>query len=116
MKAETFYQGTSLAELSGKRIKPGVKGRVCAKDDCTTTLSIYNKSKWCFIHMPTKPPRLRGKMPSERMEEQEHYPSCGSCAQRNRYLRQAHEVEKVLVDGVWHREGDKGRATLCEAP
>jgi hypothetical protein len=113
------YQGRSLAELSGKPVRPLAKGRVCVIPECTTTLSIYNKSKWCHAHAPVKPPRLRGKMPSERMEEEERFPSCASCSQRNRYIRERHngrERPSILLEGVMHREGDKGRATLCEAP
>lgn len=119
MSETTIYQGRSLAELSGKALKPGTKGRVCAKDDCTTKLSVYNKTKYCNTHAPVKPPRLRGKMPSERMEEEERFPSCASCSQRNRYIRErgdGAERPLVLLEGVMHREGDKGRATLCEGP
>ncbi len=27
-------------------------GRRCAEEGCTTTLSIYNKSKYCWAHEP----------------------------------------------------------------
>ena len=27
-------------------------GRVCAQDGCITTLSIYNRSKYCWNHEP----------------------------------------------------------------
>lgn len=39
--------------------------RHCAKKDCTTTLSRYNKREYCYAHAPTKFPRLRGRIIAE---------------------------------------------------
>jgi hypothetical protein len=37
-------------------------GRVCAKPDCKTKLSQYNKAEYCHAHAPVKFPRVRGKI------------------------------------------------------
>ena len=36
-------------------------GRVCAEEGCTTKLSIYNKSKYCYAHQPIGATRTRGQ-------------------------------------------------------
>jgi hypothetical protein len=45
--------------LRGNTVRPLPKpnrtwgeGRVCAEEGCTTTLSIYNKAKFCWAHEP----------------------------------------------------------------
>lgn len=37
-------------------------GRVCAKKDCETQLSRYNRREFCFAHAPVKYPRVRGRI------------------------------------------------------
>lgn len=37
------------------------EGRACAEDGCTTTLSIYNKSKHCWAHEPVRYFIARGR-------------------------------------------------------
>ena len=45
--------GASLVSLSeGKPNKTYGQGRVCAKRDCSTVLSIYNAEEWCWEHTP----------------------------------------------------------------
>ena len=39
--------------------------RTCAKADCDTTLSRYNRREFCYAHAPTKIPRLRGRVVPE---------------------------------------------------
>jgi len=39
--------------------------RACAKPDCDTTLSRYNRRDYCYAHAPTKFPRLRGRVVPE---------------------------------------------------
>ncbi len=58
--------------LKGKRImgasrapKAVNEARACAKKDCATTLSRYNKREYCYAHAPTKFPRLRGRIIAE---------------------------------------------------
>ena len=58
--------------LKGKRImgasrapKAVAEARACAKGDCETTLSRYNKREYCYAHAPTKFPRLRGRVVAE---------------------------------------------------
>ena len=58
--------------LKGKRImgasrapKAVAEARACAKNDCATTLSRYNKREFCYAHAPTKFPRLRGRIVAE---------------------------------------------------
>ncbi len=36
-------------------------GRVCAEDGCPTTLSIYNRSKYCWAHEPVRYYVARGR-------------------------------------------------------
>jgi len=112
-------QGT-MASPAGKAFKTYPLGRLCAKRGCDTILSQYNKGKLCHLHTPIKAPRLRGKMPSERMEKEEliKYHRCASCSQRNRHIRDVtgREVRDVLIGDEIHKEGSRGRATLCEEP
>ena len=58
--------------LKGKRIletsrppKSTSEQRTCAKSDCKTTLSRYNRREFCYAHAPTKFPRLRGRVVPE---------------------------------------------------
>jgi hypothetical protein len=62
----------SDSTLKGKRIlgtarppKATDELRTCAKRDCDTTLSRYNKREYCYAHAPTKFPRLRGRIVPE---------------------------------------------------
>jgi len=58
--------------LKGKRIMGSSRApkqvsdlRCCAKTECETTLSRYNKREYCYAHAPTKFPRLRGRIVAE---------------------------------------------------
>ncbi len=107
--------GTKTSER-GKPIKQYPNGRVCAKPNCITLLSKYNKEEFCWFHQPVKRPRLRGRMPSEVMEAPAKFPRCKSCAQRVRHWAKGMIVEppEIIVDGRIHREGRNGAATFCE--
>jgi hypothetical protein len=37
------------------------RGRVCAEPGCTTTLSVYNASDYCWQHADVTFPNYRGK-------------------------------------------------------
>lgn len=54
--------------LSGDRIigastqsRTFPRGRICAEDDCTTRLSIYNEGEYCSLHHRAVTPRIRGR-------------------------------------------------------
>lgn len=54
--------------LSGDRIigastqsRTYPRGRICAEDDCTTRLSIYNDGEYCSLHHRAITPRIRGR-------------------------------------------------------
>lgn len=58
-----------MAELTMRATRPGSRarrpkthgaGRVCAHDECSTLVSRYNQSEYCFTHSPVRYPRLRG--------------------------------------------------------
>jgi hypothetical protein len=51
---------------SRRRPKTFGEGRVCHSDDCSTQVSQYNRSDFCFRHRPVKYPRLRGVLSEER--------------------------------------------------
>lgn len=36
--------------------------RVCARKDCETKLSRYNRREYCHAHAPVKFPRVRGRI------------------------------------------------------
>jgi len=36
-------------------------GRVCVAEDCPTLLSIYNRSKLCWLHEPARVYKVRGR-------------------------------------------------------
>jgi len=38
------------------------EGRVCAKRECDTKLSRYNRREFCYLHAPVKYPRVRGRI------------------------------------------------------
>ena len=114
MDSEPVVIGTPLS-FPKSRPKTYGKGRVCSKEDCDTILSQYNKQDMCYLHQPVKRPRLRGKMPSEKMEQEEvPHAKCHSCGQRKRYLSDQYTLTEVVIDGVRHYEGVRGAATLCE--
>ena len=58
--------------LKGKRIlstarppKATSEQRYCAKNDCETLLSRYNRREFCYAHAPIKSPRLSGRIVPE---------------------------------------------------
>ena len=58
--------------LTASTVKPRVRrskkytsGRVCEFDSCETVISVYNKTKYCFLHDPISYPRVRGHLPRE---------------------------------------------------
>lgn len=62
--AENVLKGN---KIRGKLRAPRTydEDRVCARKDCTTTLSQYNRREYCYAHAPTKFPRLRGRIVTE---------------------------------------------------
>lgn len=63
-----------MAELTMRATRPGNRarrpkahkaGRVCGAAGCTTLISRYNQSEYCFTHAPVKYPRLRGVFSEE---------------------------------------------------
>ncbi len=50
-------------KLTGRRRRPKTVDdvRVCAQQECTTTLSRYNLKGTCHMHSPIKFPRVRGR-------------------------------------------------------
>lgn len=50
---------------SRRRPKTFDDGRVCGTEECTTQVSRYNRSEFCFQHRPVKYPRLRGVLSEE---------------------------------------------------
>ena len=47
-----------------KRNRTWREDRVCAEEGCETRLSIYNRSKFCWTHEPTRTYILRGRKKS----------------------------------------------------
>ena len=58
--SDIYMKGTQSPKAS-RVTKQFAKGRVCEKDGCEQTLSIYNDKKNCSQHTPKKPPRIRGR-------------------------------------------------------
>jgi len=58
MKGRRVF-GTSRAP------KASSEARLCARDECDTQLSRYNKREYCYTHAPVKYPRLRGRVVPE---------------------------------------------------
>ena len=59
--AENVTKGRRMLG-SGRAPKTVTEQRTCAKDDCPTVLSKYNRREFCYSHAPTKFPRLRGRI------------------------------------------------------
>lgn len=62
--AETLLHGS---RPGNRRRKPKTyaSGRVCVERACTTLVSRYNHSDFCFEHRPVSYPRLRGVFTDE---------------------------------------------------
>ena len=43
-----------------RKPKTYTDGRVCSTHECTTLVSRYNRSEFCFTHRPVHFPRMRG--------------------------------------------------------
>jgi hypothetical protein len=43
---------TALSPQAGERVSSYPPGRECANSECTTVLSKYNASEFCFVHEP----------------------------------------------------------------
>lgn len=54
------FRATGLGELP-RRSPTYSPGRVCAAEDCRTLLSIYNRSKFCWLHEPARAYVVRGR-------------------------------------------------------
>ena len=54
-------RGAAIKGMS-RPSKRFANGRVCAKKNCDTKLSQYNKAEYCHAHAPVKFPRVRGKI------------------------------------------------------
>lgn len=102
------FNGTlrAVEMIDGRKPKVYPAGRVCLEEGCGTKLSIYNRHEHCWYHRPKRFPRVRGR------ESVGREPRCASCAARAR--RWGAGFVEVYVDGVVHREGFDGAATLCE--
>jgi hypothetical protein len=37
------------------------RGRVCAEEGCGTVISIYNRSRYCWLHEPLRYHALKGR-------------------------------------------------------
>jgi hypothetical protein len=50
-----------------RRRKPKTysEGRTCSSDECSTLVSRYNRSEFCFKHRPVHYPRMRGVFTDE---------------------------------------------------
>ncbi len=62
--AENVMKGRRMLG-NGRAPKALAEDRTCARDDCDTLLSRYNKREYCYSHAPTKFPRLRGRIVAE---------------------------------------------------
>lgn len=58
--ATVAIKGGSVSALPRKS-RQYAAGRTCARPDCPTRLSTYNRNSTCFTHSTMKIPRLRGK-------------------------------------------------------
>ena len=60
MAQVSAYRGARVSELPrANRTYPG--NRVCTAEGCTTKLSIYNRSEFCWQHEPVRTYVSRGK-------------------------------------------------------
>ncbi|HCO02028.1 MAG TPA: hypothetical protein DIT48_01440 [Actinobacteria bacterium] len=67
MKDDTLQlRGTPVQALPRKN-RQWAEGRQCIEEGCSTTISIYNKAKYCWAHEPVRYyiPRGRKKRLSE---------------------------------------------------
>jgi hypothetical protein len=55
------------ARPGNRRRKPKTydDGRICSDDGCSTLVSRYNRSDFCFSHRPVHYPRMRGVFTEE---------------------------------------------------
>lgn len=115
--------GTMVLGIAKASERPKIygTGRVCAEYECNTILNQYNADDFCNPHRKNRRRRIRGKTEEERAKRQ---PKCQSCAARARRVRERNARQsdgpwqmmplEILVEGIVHREGHDGAATLCE--
>jgi hypothetical protein len=60
MADSTYIRGSRPRELPRPSRTYGA-GRVCGHRGCETTISMYNKSSYCWAHSPVKYPLTRGE-------------------------------------------------------
>ncbi len=67
MRDESLSLRGATVQPLPRRNRQWKAGRRCAEPGCETTLSIYNKSKYCWTHDPVRyyVPRGRKKKPAE---------------------------------------------------
>lgn len=60
----------TTAGRARRRPKTYGESRVCEEKACTTRLSRYNRSDFCFQHAPVNFPRMRGEFTEEYLANQ----------------------------------------------
>ncbi len=61
MREESLVLRGAPVRALPRRNRTWSEGRVCAEEGCTTTLSIYNRSKFCWAHEPLRYYIARGR-------------------------------------------------------
>lgn len=59
MSKDIYMTGRTKLERQ-RKVTQYEKGRMCEHEDCTVTLSMYNKKTLCFNHSPKEQGRIRG--------------------------------------------------------
>jgi hypothetical protein len=61
MREESLSLRGAHVRALPRRNRTWSQSRVCAQDGCITTISIYNKSKYCWAHEPLRYYIARGR-------------------------------------------------------
>ena len=108
-----YYASTPKSR--GKKLKTVGEYRICQVPNCATVLSKYNKDPMCYVHMPPKKVRTRGRRSDEAFHNMVDVTTrCYPCALRLGGWGQP--AEEAKIDGTWHwMVSVAGSATkLCE--
>ena len=99
MKEEVQY--ATVPRGRGKKPKVIEGERTCLTEGCTTILSRYNQDPLCYVHVPPKKVRTRGRRPQDRSGEMVDTTNrCYACTLRLGGWGQP--AEEAKVGGVFH--------------
>lgn len=99
MTEKHYYAKTPKQRMKKLKVVEGT--RVCKEPGCATVLSKYNQDPLCYLHLPPKKVRTRGKRSGKAADNMvDTTTRCYACALRLGGWGQP--AEEVEFDGTFH--------------